>query len=51
KNEERKLEEQERKNLEHSVRDPTPRRGHSRLGVQSHSSEPSHSCLGVDANA
>ncbi|MED6220164.1 hypothetical protein PIB30_042150 [Stylosanthes scabra] len=47
KNEERKLEEQERKNLEHSVRVSTPRRGHSRLGVQSHFSRPNHQRLGV----
>ncbi|MED6215091.1 hypothetical protein PIB30_109924, partial [Stylosanthes scabra] len=51
KNEERKLEEQEKKNLENSVSAPTPRRGHSRLGVQSHFSGPNHPRLGVDINA
>ncbi|MED6201189.1 hypothetical protein PIB30_092460 [Stylosanthes scabra] len=33
KNEERKLEEQERRKLEHSARAPTPRHGDSCLGV------------------
>ncbi|MED6226137.1 hypothetical protein PIB30_100552 [Stylosanthes scabra] len=35
KNEEKKLEEQKGKKLEHSARAPTPRRGDSRLGIQS----------------
>ncbi|MED6223772.1 hypothetical protein PIB30_077340 [Stylosanthes scabra] len=48
KNGERKLEEQERRNLEHSARAPTPRRGDSRLGVQSSSPGLSHPCLGMD---
>ncbi|MED6138799.1 hypothetical protein PIB30_077891 [Stylosanthes scabra] len=42
KNEERKLEEQERKKLEHSGQRLTPRRGDSRLGVQSISSGLKH---------
>ncbi|MED6223972.1 hypothetical protein PIB30_079363 [Stylosanthes scabra] len=42
KNEKRKLEEQEKRNLEHSVRAPTPRRGFS---------GPNQPCLGVDINA
>ncbi|MED6116916.1 hypothetical protein PIB30_104822, partial [Stylosanthes scabra] len=46
KNGERKLKEQERKNLEHSVRAPTPRHGDSRLGIQSSSPGSSHPCLG-----
>ncbi|MED6226511.1 hypothetical protein PIB30_104407, partial [Stylosanthes scabra] len=46
KNEERNLEEQEKRNLEHSVRVPMPRRGHS-LGVKSHLSGPNHPRLGV----
>ncbi|MED6224627.1 hypothetical protein PIB30_085968, partial [Stylosanthes scabra] len=51
KNGERKLEEQERRNLEHSARAPTPRRGDLRLGVQSSSPGLSHPRLGVDTNA
>ncbi|MED6223047.1 hypothetical protein PIB30_070211 [Stylosanthes scabra] len=51
KNGERKLEEQERKNLEHSIRAPTPRRGDSRLGIQSSSPGSNHPRLGVDTNA
>ncbi|MED6200420.1 hypothetical protein PIB30_084879 [Stylosanthes scabra] len=42
KNGERKLEEQERRNLEHSARAPTPRRGDLRLGVHSSSPGLSH---------
>ncbi|MED6176375.1 hypothetical protein PIB30_087655 [Stylosanthes scabra] len=45
------LEEQKKRNLEHSARAPTPRRGHSHLGVQSHFSGPNHPRLGVDINA
>ncbi|MED6166524.1 hypothetical protein PIB30_110168 [Stylosanthes scabra] len=48
KNEERKLEEQERRKLEHSARALTPRRGDSRLGVQSSSPGVDHPRLGVD---
>ncbi|MED6190003.1 hypothetical protein PIB30_101512 [Stylosanthes scabra] len=48
KNGERKLEEQERRNLEHSARAPTPRHGDSRLGVQSSSPGFSHPRLGMD---
>ncbi|MED6111828.1 hypothetical protein PIB30_055953 [Stylosanthes scabra] len=51
KNEERKLEEQERRNSEHSTRAPTPRRGDSRLGIQSSSPGLSHPRLGMDTNA
>ncbi|MED6115514.1 hypothetical protein PIB30_091351 [Stylosanthes scabra] len=51
KNGERKLEEQEGRKLEHSARAPTPRRGESRLGVQSSSPGLSHPRLGVDINA
>ncbi|MED6166120.1 hypothetical protein PIB30_105915 [Stylosanthes scabra] len=53
KNGERKLEEQERRNLEHSNRAPTPRRGDSCLdvGVQSRSPGVDHPRLGVDTNA
>ncbi|MED6161919.1 hypothetical protein PIB30_065348 [Stylosanthes scabra] len=47
KNGERKLEEQERRNLEHSARAPTHRRGNSRLGIQSSSPGISHPRLGV----
>ncbi|MED6212819.1 hypothetical protein PIB30_087135 [Stylosanthes scabra] len=46
KNGERKLEEQERKNLKHSIRVPMPRRGDSRLGVQSSSPGSNHPRLG-----
>ncbi|MED6214946.1 hypothetical protein PIB30_108388 [Stylosanthes scabra] len=51
KNGERKLEEQKRKNLEHSARASTPRHGASRLGVQSSSPGSDHPRLGVDSNA
>ncbi|MED6187711.1 hypothetical protein PIB30_079058 [Stylosanthes scabra] len=51
KNKERKLEEQERRILEHSTRAPTPRRGDSRLGVQSSSPGVDHPRLGMDTNA
>ncbi|MED6128569.1 hypothetical protein PIB30_099202 [Stylosanthes scabra] len=51
KNGERKLEEQERRNLEHSVRVTTPRHGDSRLGVQSSSPGSNYPRLGVDTNA
>ncbi|MED6226037.1 hypothetical protein PIB30_099525, partial [Stylosanthes scabra] len=42
KNEERKLEEQKGRKLEHSTRAPTPRRGDSRLGVQSSNPRVAH---------
>ncbi|MED6138148.1 hypothetical protein PIB30_071531 [Stylosanthes scabra] len=48
KNGERKLEEQERRNLEHSARAPMPRHGDSCLGVQSSSPGLSHPRLGMD---
>ncbi|MED6200126.1 hypothetical protein PIB30_082174, partial [Stylosanthes scabra] len=51
KNEERKLEEQKRRKLEHSARAPTPRRGDSCLGVQNSNPRIDHPCLGVDTNA
>ncbi|MED6163527.1 hypothetical protein PIB30_080834 [Stylosanthes scabra] len=51
KNGERKLEEQERRNLEHFARAPKSRRGDSRLGVQSSSPGLSHPRLDVDTNA
>ncbi|MED6202302.1 hypothetical protein PIB30_103979 [Stylosanthes scabra] len=51
KNEERKLEEQKGRKLEHSARAPTPRRGDSRLGVQSSNPGVAHPSLGVDTNA
>ncbi|MED6189595.1 hypothetical protein PIB30_097591 [Stylosanthes scabra] len=47
KNGERKLEEQERRNLENFARAPTPRRGDSRLSVQSSSPGFSHPRLGI----
>ncbi|MED6176469.1 hypothetical protein PIB30_088485 [Stylosanthes scabra] len=46
-NEERKLEEQKGRKLEHSARAPMPRRGDSRLGVQNNSPGVAHPRLGV----
>ncbi|MED6127904.1 hypothetical protein PIB30_092498 [Stylosanthes scabra] len=51
KNEERKLEEQKGRKLEHSARAPTPSRGDSRLDVQSSNPGVAHPRLGVDTNA
>ncbi|MED6213589.1 hypothetical protein PIB30_094879 [Stylosanthes scabra] len=51
KNEERKLEEQKGRKLEHSTRAPTPRRGDSCLGVQSSNPGVAHPGLGVATNA
>ncbi|MED6189007.1 hypothetical protein PIB30_091405 [Stylosanthes scabra] len=51
KNEERKLEEQKGRKLEHFARAPTPRRGDSRLGVQNSNPGVDHPRLGMDTNA
>ncbi|MED6212481.1 hypothetical protein PIB30_083723 [Stylosanthes scabra] len=51
KNEERKLEEQKGRNLEQFARAPTPRRGDSRLGVQSSNPGVAHPRLGMATNA
>ncbi|MED6188307.1 hypothetical protein PIB30_084712 [Stylosanthes scabra] len=51
KNEERKLEEQKGRKLEQSARGPTPRRGDSRLGVQSNNPGVAHPRLGMATNA
>ncbi|MED6165107.1 hypothetical protein PIB30_096462, partial [Stylosanthes scabra] len=50
-NEERKLEEQKRRKLEQSARAPMPRRGDSRLGIQSSNPGVAHPRLGVATNA
>ncbi|MED6164167.1 hypothetical protein PIB30_087061 [Stylosanthes scabra] len=51
KNEERKLEEQKGRKLEHSARASTPRIGDSRLGVQSSNPGVAHPRLSVATNA
>ncbi|MED6113946.1 hypothetical protein PIB30_075527 [Stylosanthes scabra] len=51
KSEERKLEEQNGRKLEHYARVPTPRRGDSRLGVQSSNPGVAQPCLGVGGHA
>ncbi|MED6152460.1 hypothetical protein PIB30_092348, partial [Stylosanthes scabra] len=51
KNEERKLGEQKRRKLKHSVRAPTPRHGDSRLGIQNSNPGVDHPRLGVAEQA